>query len=98
MPGAADRSYGIHVARLAGVPRAVTRRAEEVLAELEGTITLDGRRRGRTRRQVRETWQPSLFGEPDGVSHELANLDVLAMTPMEALSRLFELQRKAKGE
>ena len=46
---------------------------------------------------MREALQPSLFLEPDGLSQEIADLDLLAMTPMEALNRLFELQRRAIG-
>jgi DNA mismatch repair protein MutS len=98
VPGGADRSYGIHVARLAGVPKAVTRRAEELLAELEKGHTGRGPgRNGRAARQLRELLQPSLFGEPDGLSHDLAAMDLLAMTPMEALNQLFTLQRKAQA-
>jgi len=99
VPGGADRSYGIHVARLAGVPKAVTRRAEELLTELEkGRAARGSGRTGRASRQLRETLQPSLFAEPDGLNQEIAALDVLAMTPMEALNRLFELQRRARSQ
>ena len=98
VPGGADRSYGIHVARLAGVPKAVTRRADELLTDLEkGRAGKGAGRVNRAARQLRESLQPSLFGEPDGLSQEIAALDVLAMTPMEALNRLFELQRRARG-
>ncbi|MGI8916145.1 MAG: DNA mismatch repair protein MutS [Chloroflexota bacterium] len=98
VPGGADRSYGIHVARLAGVPKAVTRRAEELLTELEkGRVGKGYGRNGRATRQLRESLQPSLFGEADGLHQEITALDVLAMTPMEALNQLFALQRKALG-
>jgi DNA mismatch repair protein MutS len=69
-PGSADKSYGIHVAQLAGVPAEVVSRAREVLAELEShpVHTRErafgvGRRRGR-----RELGQPSLFSEPEETS------------------------------
>jgi DNA mismatch repair protein MutS len=65
-PGSADKSYGIHVARLAGVPKAVLDRAEEVLTELE-TRHLETHERtppGRKRRSARAP-QPSLFAELD---------------------------------
>ncbi|HEY8743835.1 MAG TPA: DNA mismatch repair protein MutS, partial [Chloroflexota bacterium] len=98
VPGGADRSYGIHVARLAGVPKAVTRRAEELLTELEkGRSGKGANRPGRASRQLRESLQPSLFAGPNGLNQEIAALDVLAMTPMEALNRLFELQRRARN-
>lgn len=95
--GAADRSYGIYVARLAGVPRAVTRRAEELLRELESN---ERRPRGREARRPLGTAegvnQLPLFGEPDPVIEELKGLDVLALSPLEALTKLFELQQRTR--
>jgi DNA mismatch repair protein MutS len=66
-PGSADKSYGIHVARLAGVPEEVLSRAKEVLAELEShPVDTKGRSPGPGRRRRREAAaQPSLFGDPD---------------------------------
>ena len=61
--GSADKSYGIHVARLAGVPAEVLDRARDVLAELEAH-PLETRRRGRRRERLP---QPSLFGEAETV-------------------------------
>jgi DNA mismatch repair protein MutS len=69
-PGSADKSYGIHVARLAGVPEEVLNRAEEVLGELESHHRLNTREHptpGRKRRRERPR-QPDLFGDLD--SHE----------------------------
>ena len=95
--GAADRSYGIYVAKLAGVPRAVTRRAEEILRELENG---DRRPRGGASRRppalAEGASQLPLFGEPDPVVEEIRSLDVLALSPLEALTKLFELQQKAR--
>lgn len=63
-PGSADKSYGIHVAQLAGVPAAVLERAEEVLTELEAHHRLEARHRPRPERRRRQvTPQPSLFAE-----------------------------------
>ena len=96
-PGAADRSYGIYVARLAGVPRAVTRRAEELLRELENGDRLPREREPRRPSALAESaGQLPLFGEPSPVLEEIKNLDVLALSPLEALTRLFELQQKAR--
>ena len=93
VPGGADRSYGVHVARLAGIPRAVTRRAEEILRELE-------RKSGRTSRgrhdPAVEIVQLALLGEPSPALEELRSLDVVSLTPIEAISKLFELQQKAR--
>ena len=92
-PGGADRSYGIHVARLAGMPGSVVSRAWEVLAELEdGSHSKSGpyRRRGPAPLQM-----PLLgFGSP--VVDELIALDVASMTPLDAINRLYELQERAR--
>ena len=87
--GGADKSYGIHVAQLAGIPKAVVHRAEEVLRELES--------QRETHAQVtRGGVQLALFAETDPLRDELANLDVLSLSPLEALNKLFELAQKAK--
>jgi DNA mismatch repair protein MutS len=98
VPGGADRSYGIHVARLAGLPPAVTERAEETLADLEERARQNGHKKIRSRVQ-----QMALFGAPaDGVASqlldEILSLDVTSITPIEALTRLHELQQKGRGE
>ena len=95
VPGGADRSYGIHVARLAGLPHEVTERAKEALYDLE-TQAQNGHRSRRRRAQ-----QLAFFGEPSDrasqVLEELLALDVSSLTPLEALTRLYELQRKGRG-
>jgi DNA mismatch repair protein MutS len=98
IPGGADRSYGIHVARLAGLPPAVTERAQATLADLEERARANGHRKTRINAQ-----QMTLFGGPaDGVASqvldELLSLDVTTLTPIEALTRLHELQQKGRGE
>lgn len=92
--GGADRSYGVQVARLAGLPPEVLKRAKEVLAHLEPQIS---------RVAPPEPGQPS--PQPDLFEHspsqalldEIANLDPLKMTPLEALNKLDELQKKAQS-
>ncbi len=95
VPGGADRSYGIHVARLAGVPKAVINRATEILAELEGDQKLREKRQ-----RVKQTFtaqQLSLFSlEPHPLIEELKDLKVDEMSPLEAINKLYELQRKAR--
>jgi DNA mismatch repair protein MutS len=105
--GGADRSYGIHVAELAGIPRAVTRRASELLAELEQRPTTDNRRptaddgptvqvHRRTNAQAHQDAQLSLFDlAPNPVVEMLRRLNVNELTPIEALTKLYELQRLA---
>jgi DNA mismatch repair protein MutS len=100
VPGGADKSYGIHVAQLAGIPRQVVRRAAEVLEELERTG--DARTRRRAMRGMPEMVMPqalqlTLFAaEPDPLVEELKTLAVDELTPLEALTRLYELRRKAR--
>ncbi|MEA1958115.1 MAG: DNA mismatch repair protein MutS [Chloroflexota bacterium] len=90
--GGADKSYGIHVAQLAGLPRAVVRRAEEVLTGLEDKRRVNGGGGGRPSQQL------NLFIETAGSSavvDELAQLEPDSMTPLEALNKLYELKKKA---
>ncbi len=91
VPGGADRSYGIHVAQLAGLPRPVIRRAQEILEELEQEARAPG-----TARRTIEVRQLPLFAISNPVLEELQRLDVSAMTPLEAIGKLYELQKKAK--
>ncbi len=87
--GGADKSYGIHVAQLAGIPRAVVHRAEEVLKELEELQATGRLHRG-------AGVQMALFTPTDPLCEELAQLDVLSLSPLEAMNKLYELVEKAK--
>jgi DNA mismatch repair protein MutS len=91
VPGGADRSYGIHVAQLAGLPRPVVHRAEEILDELEQEARAPG-----SMRPTIEVRQLPLFSVNNPALDELQLLDVSAMTPLEAISKLYELQKKAR--
>jgi DNA mismatch repair protein MutS len=88
VPGGADRSYGIHVAQLAGVPRPVIHRAQELLEGLES-----GKLRPGT--ATPEPYQPVLFADEHPVVAMLRELDISTMTPLEAITRLYELQKAA---
>ncbi len=96
-PGGTDRSYGIHVAQLAGLPVTVVRRAREVLGTLEG----DHRVVPGAPPPAGDPGQFALFGpsgaQPHPVVEEIRELDLDGMTPREALLRLAELQRRAGG-
>ena len=94
-PGGADRSYGIHVGRLAGLPAAVVARAWEVLKLLEAGHHVAHLPAPRPP----DAAQLGLFagGErPDPLLAELDRLDVNALSPLEALNRLAEWQRRRK--
>jgi DNA mismatch repair protein MutS len=95
VPGGVDKSYGIHVAQLAGLPKSVVHRAREVLVELE-----DGSRKaGIAKRRKKEVVQQlSFLGQKSPVIEELEKLDIDSLTPLEALTKLYELQKKAKEE
>jgi DNA mismatch repair protein MutS len=88
VPGGADRSYGIHVAQLAGLPRSVIARAQEIMAQLEAS----GGRAVRLGDQAPE--QMALFPESSPLLEALLALDLNTLTPMEAMSRLYEWQAR----
>ena len=92
VPGGADRSYGIHVAELAGMPAPVVSRAREVLTALEAA------RNGGSPRRRTESSQTQLPFLPaaSAVEEELAALDLDGLTPLQALNRLYELKAKLK--
>ncbi len=88
VPGRADRSYGIHVAQLAGLPREVLQDAEKILRTLE---VQGGQALKRDSEQNRDE---DLF--TIGIWNELAELDVMSLSPIEALEILYRLNRQAK--
>ena len=98
VPGGADRSYGVHVAQLAGLPRGVVNRAWEVLAELEKVDrSPTGAGSGRSSDSNRPMQMP-LFGPDNALAEEIKALDIPNLTPLEAINKLYELQQKAKDQ
>jgi len=88
IPGGADRSYGIHVAQLAGLPRPVIQRATEILQQLEAS---SGKA---VKINPTAPMQMALFPETNPLLDELKDLDVNSLSPIEALNKIFEWQRK----
>jgi DNA mismatch repair protein MutS len=88
IPGGADRSYGIHVAQLAGLPRPVIQRATEIMAELEKSSGQAVHINPHAVQQI------ALFPETNPLLEELKQLDVNSFSPIEALNKMFEWQRK----
>ena len=90
-PGSTDRSYGVQVARLAGLPAAVIARAKALLSELEEA--------GQTHADVRDAAQLGLFAPPapDPVATELGALDLAHLTPLEALTLLHKWQQRVRA-
>lgn len=86
--GAADRSYGIHVAQIAGLPKPVISRANELMKRFEGDSEL--------RLEVQEAplMQLTLFPETNPIMDALRSIDVNSMSPIEAINQLYEWQKR----
>ncbi len=92
--GGTDRSYGVHVARLAGLPKKVLDRAEELLVEYDNN---NGQQKSFVTVAEKHTEvMSSLF--TNTLAKELVELDVMSMTPIEAMSTLYKLQEEARKE
>jgi DNA mismatch repair protein MutS len=90
VPGGADKSYGIHVADLAGLPRSVINRAQEILSTLEAEA-----RKMRTREEI-AVQQLSFLPTTNPLMEELKNLEIDALAPLEALNKLYEWQQRLR--
>ncbi|HIU64701.1 MAG TPA: DNA mismatch repair protein MutS [Candidatus Avacidaminococcus intestinavium] len=97
IPGGTDKSYGIHVAELAGLPKKMINRAKEILQEYDAqnNIKQSALPTLETKSTIRET-QFSLFD--NSLNKRLLELDLMTMTPLEALNELYKLQEEAKKE
>jgi len=97
VPGGADKSYGVHVAQIAGIPRPVIHRAEEILVELERKGDARARRKAMQDIAMPTALQMTLFAaEQHPLIEEIKALAIDELTPIEAISKLYELQQKAK--
>jgi DNA mismatch repair protein MutS len=94
-PGVAEGSYGVYAAKLAGLPRPVVRRAEELLREYEGGGAAEG---GEAAAEALEQFDASAWGRGARLVEELLRTDLDSLSPVEALMKLFELRRAAEGE
>jgi DNA mismatch repair protein MutS len=101
--GGSEHSFGIHVAKMAGMPQSIVKRANEILAELEKS-----NRQGNISKPItditekREGYQLSFFQLDDPVltqiRDEIKNIDVNNLTPIEALNKLNEIKRIITGK
>ena len=96
-PGPADRSYGVQVAKLAGVPPAVVARAREVLERLEREAVGPARPRRPAAVRRRGRAAAPAFTGPSEVEEALADLDLDGMSPREAMDALYRLRGMTKG-
>jgi len=98
VPGGSEHSFGIHVARMAGIPKSIVKRATEILKQLEGSV--EKNRISRPTEKIsntREYIQLSLFQFEDPIlkqiRDEIRNLDINNLTPIEALNKLNEIKK-----
>lgn len=99
LPGYADHSYGIQVAEMAGLPVSITKRAKQILKNLESKELnpLDHRKKKPRADAEEEDFQLSLFEiRDDSIRKELEELEIEKLTPLEALIKLNELKNKTK--
>jgi DNA mismatch repair protein MutS len=94
-PGTAQKSYGVYAAKLAGLPRPVVRRAEELLSHYEAHEHQAG---GGAERASKETGKASAPTHTAEIASALLNLDLDNLSPVEAMTKLYELRRLAESE
>ena len=103
IPGGSEHSFGIHVAKMAGMPQSITKRSEAILEQMETS----NRKQGITKPikdivEKREGYQLSFFQLDDPVlsqvRDEIVNLDVNNLTPIQALNKLNEIKKIVKGK
>ena len=102
-PGGSAHSFGIHVARLAGMPAGIVARADEVLHQLEQTMDHEGLGKGVAAHSERgDGMQMSIFQLDDPllsqIRDEILNTDINNLTPIEALNRLNDIKRLVGGK
>ncbi len=101
IPGSTNRSYGVQVAKLAGMPKEVVERAKKLLQEIEDQALVDISSEPKTKKRKRTYTQLVMFEDmgntPDPLNEEIKALDMNHMTPMQALHKLHELKDKLEG-
>jgi len=91
--GRSDRSYGVHVARLAGLPEEVLKRADEVLEQIEAENVLEVKKR-----LSRTTQSKFMSASDQGLREKLLDIQTSELTPLEGYTKLIELRKLAKGD
>jgi len=94
--GGTDESYGIHVARLAGVPKVVTKRADEILTSLERKSMLSGKKQEKESKKVVEGQFDMFNFKLAEIAHEIDKIDLNELTPIDALNILVKIKEKMK--
>jgi len=95
LPGGTDKSYGIHVAKLAGVPKSILERSKEILEELESTFQKEATGEHLSRHKTKEPDKDSLFVQKHkSVLEKLASTDINNLTPIEAINLLNQIKNE----
>ena len=94
--GGTDESYGIHVARLAGIPKVVTKRADEILTSLERKSMLSGKKQEKESKKVVEGQFDMFNFKLAEIAHEIDKIDLNELTPIDALNTLVKIKEKMK--
>jgi DNA mismatch repair protein MutS len=95
LPGGTDKSYGIHVAKLAGLPKSILERSSEILQELESTFTKEAAGEHLGRHKTMDSDEDSLFVQKHkSVLEKLASTDINNLTPIEAINLLNQIKNE----
>jgi len=95
LPGGTDKSYGIHVAKLAGLPKTILERSKEILEELESTFQKEATGEHLSKHKTKQPDKDSLFVQKHkSVLEKLASTDVNNLTPIEAINLLNEIKNE----
>ncbi|MDR0332506.1 MAG: DNA mismatch repair protein MutS [Dysgonamonadaceae bacterium] len=103
LPGGSEHSFGIHVAKMAGMPKSITKRADAILAEMESSNRKESIKKPiNDFIEKREGYQLNFFQLDDPilcqVRDEIMNIDVNNLTPIEALNKLNDIKKIVKGK
>jgi DNA mismatch repair protein MutS len=95
LPGGTDKSYGIHVAKLAGVPKTIVQRSAEILKELEATFAKEAASRGLAKHKTKKPDPNILFVQQHkNILEKLSSIDINNLTPMEAINLLSQIAKE----
>ena len=93
--GVTENSYGIHVAKLAGVPKVVTEKANEILRSLERKNILTGKKQKQDKKQVEGQFDMYNYKLAE-IAHEVDKINLNELTPIDALNTLVRIKEKMK--
>jgi DNA mismatch repair protein MutS len=97
VPGGTDKSYGVHVAKLAGVPKSILSRSNEILKDLENTFAKEAAGERLSKNKTTDDEQMLFVQKHKSVLDKLNGLDVNTLTPIEAINLLAEIQQEMQG-